>query len=84
MAGLMAKGLPGNHHPPAQPTVMQPRLIELCFQTAGIWEMSVQGSMGLPQHVHKVRFYGTPVATEGSLFAVVTPDPDRGAFTPTS
>jgi hypothetical protein len=36
--------------------------------------------MGLPLHVHKVRFYGTPVATEGSLFAVVTPDPDQGSF----
>ena len=52
--GLMAKGLPSNHQPSELPTLMTPRLIELCFQTAGIWEMGMQGSMGLPQHVDRV------------------------------
>ena len=33
--GLFAQGLPPNHHPSELPTVMAPRLIELCFQTAG-------------------------------------------------
>ena len=49
--GLMAKSLPSNHHPSERPTLAAPRLIELCFQTAGLWEMSVQGRMGLPLHV---------------------------------
>ena len=31
--------LPGNHMPADRPTLMSPRLIELCFQTAGLWEM---------------------------------------------
>ena len=39
--GLMAKNLPSNHYPPERPTLAAPRLIELCFQTAGLWEMSV-------------------------------------------
>ncbi len=78
--GLMAKSLPDNHYPPELPTLTAPRLIELCFQTAGLWEMGVQGQMGLPLHIHKVRCYGTPDTSEGSLFAVVTPDPDQGSF----
>jgi len=80
IVGLMAKSLPDNHHPPELPTLATPRLIELCFQTAGLWEMGVQGRMGLPLHIHKVRLYATPGATEAGLFAVVTPDPDQGSF----
>ena len=52
--GLMAKGLPANHLPSELPTLMAPRLIELCFQTAGLWEMGAQGRMGLPQHIDRV------------------------------
>ena len=80
MVGLMAESLPHNHHPSQLPTVVAPRLIELCFQTAGLWEMGVQGRMGLPLHIHKVRLYGMPEATETALFAVVTPDADEGSF----
>ncbi len=80
IVGLMAKGLPDNHHPSDLPAITAPRLIELCFQTAGLWEMGVQGRMGLPLHIHKVRFYEIPDANEDRLFAVVTPDPDQGSF----
>ena len=54
IVGLMAKGLPNNHHPSVLPTLMAPRLIELCFQTAGVWEMGIEGRMGLPQHIDRV------------------------------
>ena len=54
IVGLMATGLGNNHQPAELPTLMAPRLIELCFQTAGVWEMGVQGRMGLPQHVDRV------------------------------
>ncbi len=50
------KDLPGNHDPSDRPTLMAPRLIELCFQTAGLWEMGVHGRMGLPLHVDQVRW----------------------------
>ena len=80
IAAQMAKGLPDNHHPSELPTRIAPRLIELCFQTAGLWEMGVQGRMGLPLHIHKVRLYGTPSESEDNLFAVVTPDPDAESF----
>ncbi len=77
--GLMAKGLPGNHHPSDLRTLMTPRLIELCFQTAGVWEMGVEGRMGLPQHIDRV-WAVRPDLAEGRFYAVVTPDLARGTF----
>lgn len=34
-----------------------PVLIELCLQTAGIYEISKTGALSLPQSINKVRFY---------------------------
>ena len=45
---------PSNHHPAELPTLMAPRLIELCFQTAGPLGNGQQGRMGLPQHVDRM------------------------------
>jgi Polyketide synthase dehydratase len=59
---------------------MAPRLIELCFQTAGLWEISTQGHLGLPQHVERVCLRRSPDAAEGSLYAVVTPHPEKESF----
>jgi hypothetical protein len=58
---------------------MTPRLIELCFQTAGVWEMGVEGRMGLPQHIDRVSVV-RPDLAEGRFYAVVTPDLARGSF----
>ena len=80
MIGLMARNLPSNHHPSELPTLMEPRLIELCFQTAGIWEMGTQDRMGLPQHVDRVSLLSRSRAANTRLYAVVTPDPVRGTF----
>jgi 3-oxoacyl-(acyl-carrier-protein) synthase/NAD(P)-dependent dehydrogenase (short-subunit alcohol dehydrogenase family)/acyl carrier protein len=80
LIGLMATNLPPNHQPSELSTVMQPRLIELCFQTAGIWELGVQGRMGLPQHVRQASLYRMPAATDGKLYAVLTPDATQGSF----
>jgi acyl transferase domain-containing protein/NAD(P)-dependent dehydrogenase (short-subunit alcohol dehydrogenase family) len=80
IVGQMATGLPYNHQPSERPTLMAPRLIELCFQSAGIWEMSAQGSMGLPQHVDRVTVWRSPEQAEGPLDAIVTPDLREGSF----
>jgi len=81
IVGLMAKGLPANHLPSQLPTIMAPRLIELCFQTAGIWEMGVQGRMGLPQHIDRISsLLPVPESADTRLYAVVTLDPARGSF----
>jgi acyl transferase domain-containing protein/NAD(P)-dependent dehydrogenase (short-subunit alcohol dehydrogenase family)/acyl carrier protein len=76
--GLLAKGLPDNHRPSDLPTLMAPRLIELCFQTAGIWEMGVQGRMGLPQHIDRVSVLRAPDRAESRLYALVTPNLQAG------
>jgi hypothetical protein len=80
IVGLMAKGLGDNHHPSGLPTLMAPRLIELCFQTAGVWEMGVEGRMGLPQHIDRVSLLSDPEEAEGRLFAVVSPNLREGSF----
>ncbi|MDR3531905.1 MAG: SDR family NAD(P)-dependent oxidoreductase, partial [Rhodopila sp.] len=78
--GEMAAGLTSNHYPSDQPLAIAPRLIELCFQTAGIWEMGVQHLMGLPRHVDRLLLYRAPEATAGSLFSVVTFNAVAGSF----
>jgi len=77
--GEMAKNLPNNHYPAELPTLVTPRLIELCFQTAGLWEMGVKGRMGLPWHIDQVRIWRAPDQVSGMLFAVVAPHPE-GSF----
>ena len=78
--GEMAADLPSNHHPSDQPFAIAPRLIELCFQTAGMFEMAVQHRMGLPRHVDRVSLYRSPEGAGGPLFAVVRADPATGCF----
>ncbi len=81
MIGLMAKDLPPNHEPTDLPTVIAPRLIELCFQTAGIWEMGVQGTMGLPHHIDRISPILPPSELRNAvLYAVVTPAADGKSF----
>jgi len=81
IVGLLAEGLPPNHHPFELPTITAPRLLESCFQTAGVWELGVQGRMGLPQYVGRVSFFRTPDLVVGRLYAVVTPDVCQKTFT---
>ena len=80
MVGQMSKELPADHQPSEHPLLLSPRLIELCFQTAGLWEMGAAGRMGLPQHVRRVCWLREPELANGSFFAVVTPDAEREGF----
>jgi hypothetical protein len=70
--GLFSDSLPPDHDPSAGATLMGPRLIELCFQTAGLLEMGTRGKMGLPLHVERVRLLREPTE-QGRLFARVRP-----------
>jgi hypothetical protein len=80
VVGMMAKDLPDNHHPSELPTVVSPRLVELCFQTAGVWELGVESRMGLPQHVRELDLYRAPTSADGRLYAVVTRNEAQGSF----
>jgi hypothetical protein len=79
IVGLMANNLPGNHQPSDSQTIVAPRLIELCFQTAGVWEMGMQGRMGLPLHIDQVSVLSARESFESPLYAVVSPNA-RGSF----
>jgi acyl transferase domain-containing protein/acyl carrier protein len=78
MIGQLAKGLPGNHQPSEWPAVTAPRLIELCFQTAGLLEMAGEGRFGLPQHLDRVCVWSAPGLADAQLYAVVTPSRGGG------
>jgi polyketide synthase-like dehydratase family protein/polyketide synthase family protein/KR domain-containing protein len=54
VAGRLARPLPPDHRPEELPTLMEPRLIELCFQTAGVGELGTHGRMALPLKVDRV------------------------------
>jgi hypothetical protein len=74
--GLMASGLPTDRVPTSSRTLMAPRLIELCFQTAGVWDLAAKGRFALPMRVDKVSAVGDPAAAEGRLSAVVVLEGD--------
>jgi acyl transferase domain-containing protein/acyl carrier protein/NAD(P)-dependent dehydrogenase (short-subunit alcohol dehydrogenase family) len=77
--GLYAISLPANHEPKDAPVLTQPRLIELCFQTASLWELVSQQRMGLPYRIEKLCILGLPPEGGARLFAVVQPS-ENGTF----
>ena len=79
VVGRFAADLPPDHEPADEPTVAAPRLIELCFQTAGVWELGTLGRMALPTHVDRVIRYAD-ADEPGNLFAVVHPREDGSAI----
>jgi acyl transferase domain-containing protein/acyl carrier protein/NAD(P)-dependent dehydrogenase (short-subunit alcohol dehydrogenase family) len=78
VVGLYAANLPANHEPDSLSTLVSPRLIELCFQTAGIWELAKQARMGLPYHVDRIQVHKVPDPAQAKLHSVVTPNEDGG------
>jgi hypothetical protein len=78
VVGLFADPLPPNHVPVDRPTLLAPRLVELAFQTAGVFELGTRGLMGLPLRVERVRAVRPPETASGRLFAVVTPSASGG------
>ena len=69
--GRLAANLPANHKPPELPTQIAPRLIELCFQTAGMYELGVDGRFGLPAKIGRVQKLREPSVIKSQLFTVV-------------
>ena len=78
-AGLMATGLPGDHTPASSPFVLAPRLIELCLQTAGIWELATTGRFALPLRIERLVVAQPPAPPTGAVIALATAR-DDGAF----
>jgi hypothetical protein len=74
---LMAAGLPSAHEPPELALATAPRLLELCFQTAGLWELETGGRFALPASLARVT---TPFAGDapGAVYAVAVATADGG------
>jgi hypothetical protein len=78
--GRMATELPPDTAPETRKSVMYPRLIELCFQTAGLWEMETNHRLGLPQALDGAIVYEQPDRNGHPLYALVTARDDGSAF----
>ena len=71
--GQFKADIPANHSPEDRPLSISPRLIELCFQTAGMSELGLAERFGLPAGIGKVlRHAPVDPAKADGLFAVVT------------
>jgi hypothetical protein len=57
VVGRLVDPLPANHEPPALTLRTEPRLLELCFQTAGLRELGAEGRMALPERVERVELF---------------------------
>jgi hypothetical protein len=76
-AALLSDKLPPNHQPAELATLAAPRLIESCFQAAGVLEIGTSGRMGLPAHVDRVVALRDADASNGRrLFALARPTSD--------
>ncbi len=75
----LAADLPANSDPADAPLVTAPRLVELCFQTAGLWQAGRDELLALPQHVGRVRVLSDEATAAQPLTAHAERDTD-GSF----
>jgi hypothetical protein len=72
-----AKNLPANHEPSDLPTVVSPRLVELCFQTASLYGLAFQSRLGLPDAFRELKVLASPEnVADRAFFAIVATNPD--------
>jgi malonyl CoA-acyl carrier protein transacylase len=79
--GLLAENLPANANPAGAPELIAPRLVEFCFQTAGVWEIHTKQQMALPLAIGRVTAYKQEAEAKGRLYAIVEAIDDGAAFT---
>jgi NAD(P)-dependent dehydrogenase (short-subunit alcohol dehydrogenase family)/acyl carrier protein len=79
--GSMSDQLPPNTEPAGAVSLVAPRLIELCFQTAGVIEAARKEVLGLPTSYRSVGVYRQPEQAEGlRLHAVVGYSPSADEY----
>ncbi len=78
--GLFPESPPPDRAPAEAPLVASPRLIELCYQTIGTWELGVLGRFGLPRSFERVTLLGGQASGRAPLVAVVRPRGNGEAF----
>jgi NAD(P)-dependent dehydrogenase (short-subunit alcohol dehydrogenase family) len=73
VVALMAGGLPPNAMPAEADAVLAPRLLELCFQAAGLWLLARKETMALPTALERAVVY-RPEDVAGGKRLYVTVD----------
>jgi malonyl CoA-acyl carrier protein transacylase len=72
VVALMAAGLPPNAKPAEAEALVAPRLLELCFQAAGLWLLAKKQTMGLPTALERAVVYRPEdAAGERGLYVTV-------------
>ena len=81
VVAVMSAGLPPNAKPEGAEQVVAPRLLELCFQAAGLWLLEKKETMGLPTSLERATVYRPEeTSRDKRLFAVVTARSGGEAF----
>jgi hypothetical protein len=80
VVALMAADLPANAMPAAADELVAPRLLELCFQAAGLWLLERKETMGLPTALGRARVYRPEAAGGKRLYVTVEARGDGDAF----
>jgi NAD(P)-dependent dehydrogenase (short-subunit alcohol dehydrogenase family) len=78
--GVLRPDLPPNAKQVDAAELVAPRLVELCFQTAGILDIARRNVFGLPAALESVRVYGEAAPRDRQLFAEVLPRREGDAF----
>jgi acyl transferase domain-containing protein/acyl carrier protein len=78
--GLYSDTLPADHQPAGRTELASPRLIELFFQTAGMWEIGRANRFALPRHIDRVVLYGARDTLEesGNRAVAIVEDRETG------
>ncbi|HMQ29901.1 MAG TPA: SDR family NAD(P)-dependent oxidoreductase, partial [Chloroflexaceae bacterium] len=79
--GMLAADLPPDSAPAEAEHLVDPRLLELCFQTAGVWEIAHAEAMALPSSLEALEVYRHLEQADGArLYAVVTAQEGGASF----
>jgi hypothetical protein len=76
--GFLAANLPPDTEPADATARVAPRLIELCFQTAGAWEIKTKGRLALPLSFGAVKVYPRPEPDPGARLSAVVEARNQG------
>jgi NAD(P)-dependent dehydrogenase (short-subunit alcohol dehydrogenase family) len=81
VVALMAAGLPPDATPAGAEALVAPRLLELCFQAAGLWLLAKKQTMGLPTALERAKVYRPEdAAGEKRLYVTVAARGEGEAF----
>jgi hypothetical protein len=80
VVGVMKKKLPPNAKEAGVAELVGPRLVEFCFQTAGVYDIVKRKVFGLPAGLEALRIHKVKVRSGARLYAEAIPRPDGEGF----